>query len=69
MKRPTLAEQGQTWSMSRLLETKVGRKAESRLKQKEDYNRDAPSLVQIYVRRFLLGWHQLNENRKRQGTQ
>jgi len=41
MKRLTRAEQGRTWSMKRLRETRVGRSAESRLEQKEDYGRDA----------------------------
>ena len=41
MKRLTRAEQGQTWSMKCLHETRVGRLAESRLEQKEDYGRDA----------------------------
>jgi len=39
MKRLTRAEQGRTWSMIGLRETKVGRLAESRLEQEEDYGR------------------------------
>jgi len=40
MKRLTRAEQGQTWPMKGLQEARVGRLAESRPEQKEDYGRD-----------------------------
>jgi hypothetical protein len=45
MKRLTRAEQGRTRSMRRLQETGVGRLAESRLEQKEDYGRDASCVI------------------------
>ncbi len=45
MKRPTHAEQGRTWPLTRLHQTRVGCLAESRLEQKEDYGRDVSQMA------------------------
>ncbi len=45
MKRPTHAEQEQTWSFRRLHQIRVARSAEFRLEQKEDYGRDVSSIT------------------------
>ena len=45
MKRLTRAEQGRTWSMKGLRETRVGRSAESRLEQEEDYGRHTSNVT------------------------